>query len=247
MVVCGMKWHQHIFGDSKEYKSLGQFITSRKLKKIGKTSGKNSRAYKKLKAKLKSLRKRDSSGYKKFLDEQKEKKEKENKEKEIKKINNQTTDKIKMLSDNDLQKQINRLKMENDYYNTKKIYDEYKAEYGKSTTKKVLDTIGKQVLEPALIEAGKKTTTDLLTKLGFSTNDRMNEVYKEAFGKIDENKNKIEKAKEKAKQEAAKSLQDREIEKLNKELENLNKDMSILNKKDEIDKLKKIIEERKKK
>ena len=242
MVVCGMKWHQHIFGDSKEYKSLGQFITSRKLKKIGKTSGKNSKAYKKLKAKLKSLRKRDSSGYKKFLDDQKEKKEKE-----IKKINNQTTDKIKMLSDSDLQKQINRLKMENDYYNTKKIYDEYKSEYGKSTTRKVLDTIGKKVLEPALVEAGRKTTTDLLTKLGFSTNDRINKAYKDVFKKMDEDKNKIEKAKEKAKQEARKSLQDKEIEKLDKELENLNKDVSILDKKDEIDELKKIIEERKKK
>jgi hypothetical protein len=247
MVVCGMKWHQHIFGDSKEYKSLGQFITSRKLKKIGKTSGKNSRAYKKLKAKLKSLRKRDSSGYKKFLDDQKAKKEKQTKEKEIKKINNQTTDRIKMLSDNDLQKQINRLKMENDYYNTKKIYDRYKSEYGKSTTRKVLETIGKKVLEPALTEAGKEITTDLLKKLGFSTNDRINKAYNEAFGKMDANKNKIEKAKEKAKQEARKSLQDKEIEKLDKELENLNKNVSILNKKDRINELKKIIEERKKK
>lgn len=168
----------HIFGDEYKYRSSQQKRLSKKIKKLSK-SGKIS-GIKTLKNRLKRIKKRDNKAlndYKKELAKKKtEKALKEQSEKTDKKIKKQGT---KFLTDNELRKQIQRLQLENQYTALRRVYDRNKMEYGKKTSTKVLDKIGKTILEPSLINSSKNVVGDLITKLGKSTNTAINQGYQE--------------------------------------------------------------------
>ena len=83
------------------------------------------------------------------------------------------------MTDNELRKQIQRLQLENQYTALRRVYDRNKMEYGKKTSAKILDKIGKTILEPSLINSSKNVVGDLITKLGRSTNTAINQGYQE--------------------------------------------------------------------
>lgn len=188
----GMRWGQHIFGDSYKYKSLGQIRLSRKLKSIRKKMGTNSSEYKKIKNKYKKVKKRDTKKYVKFLEDQKNNKNSKNdkSDNKIKKESNTNVRKIKSISeltDNELTKQINRLTNENKYYDLIEANKSYKNE-NKNITSKVLNKIGKKILEPALTESSKTVVQDLLTQLGKTTNNEINRYYRETLKSVNKRK-----------------------------------------------------------
>lgn len=183
----GMRWGYHIFGDDYKYRSRDQKKVSKQLKKLGKSGANksNSSDYNKLRNKLKRLKKRDNkilSSYKKEVAKKRAinaiKKQAEKTEKKIKKQG------TKNLTDNELRKQIQRLQLENQYTNLKRTYDRNKIAAGKSKSNNVLDRIGKSVLEPSLINSSKNIITDLLTKLGKSTNTAIEQGYQNLFKDI---------------------------------------------------------------
>lgn len=187
--VLGMKWGQHIFGKDYKYKSIEQILLRRKVKKTNKSDP----GYNKIKNKLKRIKKRDAKGYSKFLQEQKNKKIKieekkkqiqDQKKKEKEQINTKKT--IKNLTDSELKKLNERIRLENEYYRSLDEYTKHKQqvkENGKTATSKIISTIGTKVMKPAMTNAGKDVLQDLLTKIGQTTNDQINKSYKDAFEK----------------------------------------------------------------
>lgn len=185
MGIYGMKWGHHIFGDRYKYKSIEQLALSRKVKKLGKNVNKNTNSeYRKLKNKLKKIKKRDKNGYEKFLKENKENKELKKTVPKKEQINTKKT--IKNLTDNELKKLNERIRLENEYYRSLDEYTKHNQqvkENGKNTTSKIISAIGTKVIKPAMTNAGKDVLQDLLTKIGQTTNDQINKSYKDAFKK----------------------------------------------------------------
>lgn len=182
-----MKWGHHIFGDNYKYKSMEQLILSKKVKKLGKKVNKNTDSeYRKLKNKLKKIKKKDKKGYEEFLKEQKQKKEEVLKKTVPKKEQINTKKTIKNLTDSELKKLNERIRLENEYYRSLDEYTKHNQqvkENGKTATSKIISTIGTKVIKPAMTNAGKDVLQDLLTKIGQTTNDQINKSYKDAFKK----------------------------------------------------------------
>ena len=125
------------------------------------------------------MKKRDAKGYAKFLKEQQEKKQKNkstnNKEKNSSEIV-KTKKHISDLTDNELRKLNDRIKLENEYNRTIREYNQ-----NKRTATNTIKKMSKTVLEPALTNASKNVVEDLLTKIGKTMNYEINESFKKSF------------------------------------------------------------------
>ena len=232
----GMKWGQHIFGDKYVYRSREQKNVARQLKKLNKTGRTKSANYTKLKNKLRKLKTRDNktlSEYRKELLKKKaEKAVKKQTQKEANKLKKQTQKEnkelkkqgTKNLSDNELRKQNDRLRLENEYFRLKSEYDRNKAEAGKSSVSKVIDKIGKRILEPAATEATKAVLQDLLTKVGRTANTQIDNAFREQLKSLN-NESKMTKT-------------DKKLENLDNTIKNLNKEISVYGKNNKIKELK---------
>lgn len=72
---------------------------------------------------------------------------------------------IKDLSDADLQKQVDRLKLENQYFANKDFVDKHMPDT-RSAGKKFIDKVVKDIAVPAATEAGKQILTNYLKSKG---------------------------------------------------------------------------------
>lgn len=78
-------------------------------------------------------------------------------------------DVIDKLSDDELKSRTNRLRLENDYVNQLKTYNQLHPKKV-SLGKKFVEHVGKNVLLPAATEAGKNYVRNMLNDLGKSNN-----------------------------------------------------------------------------
>ena len=133
------------------------------------------------------MKKRDAKGYAKFLKEQQEKKQKNkstnNKEKNSSEIV-KTKKHVSNLTDNELRKLNDRIRLENDYNRLIREYNQ-----NKRTATNTIKKMSKTVLEPALIGASKNVVQDLLTRIGKTTNIEINNMYKNSINDAKKNTN----------------------------------------------------------
>lgn len=72
---------------------------------------------------------------------------------------------VKDLSDEDLRKQVERLKLENSYFTNKDFVDKHMPDT-RSAGKKFIDKVVKDIAVPAATEAGKQLLTNYLKSQG---------------------------------------------------------------------------------